>query len=145
MRELYRSAHFLVTFDEERKLVCRKRTDLGFASPAQIEAAYAALLDVVEPFHHPDHALLADLRLAPPRNDPAYEAIISLYYHRLFAGFHKIAVLVKMEAGRLQILRLATPEVAPRMRPFTDERAAFDFLFGPPTPPTPPTPGRRPR
>jgi hypothetical protein len=128
VREVFRSAHFVVELDDTFKVLCRRRTDVGYTSTADIDAAYRALFDRVEGYHRPEFGLLSDLRLAPPRNDPAFEEAVSRYHERFYAGFHRIAHLVRTEAGRLQIARLARPETARRMRVFLDERAALDFL-----------------
>ncbi|HEU4405617.1 MAG TPA: hypothetical protein VFS43_10030 [Polyangiaceae bacterium] len=131
MRELYRSAHFLVDLDDIHKVVCRRRTAVGYGSTAELEAAYEALFAAVESYHRPEYALLSDLRLAPPRNDPAFEQTIGRYHARFYAGFRRIAHVVLSEAGRLQIARLAQPDTARRMRVFTSEAAAFEFLTTP--------------
>jgi hypothetical protein len=143
VREIYQSAHFLITLDDEHRLIRRQRTELGYESIAEVETAYRAVLEAAEHLHRPDHLLLADMRQAPPRNDPTFERAVALYYDRLYAGFRKISALVKTEAGRLQIIRLMSPSVAPRMRVFTNEQAALDHLLKPPS--GPPPPGRRPR
>lgn len=129
VREIFKSNYFVVYLDDEHKIVRRQRTELGLTANADIELAYAELLGAVELLHQPNYTLLADLRLAPPRNDPTYEGIARRYYDRLYAGFRKIAIVVKTEAGRLQVRRFATPKVAARMRAFTTEQAALDFLL----------------
>lgn len=131
MRELYRSAYFLVELDEVNNVLCRRRTEAGYDSLAQIDVAYEALFAAVELFHRPEYSLLSDLRLAPPRNDAAFEQAVGRYHTRFYAGFYRIAHIVKTEAGRLQIARLAHPDTAKRMRVFTNEADAFDFLTSP--------------
>jgi hypothetical protein len=143
VREIYRSAHYVIGVDDERRLVRRQRTGAGYASVAEVDAAYATMLEAAAPWHEPRYTLLSDLRLAPPRNDPAFEQVVTRYYDRLYSGFRKVAALVQTEAGRLHMTRLMTPEIAPRMRVFTSEPAALEFLLSPPVKPTPP--GRRPR
>ena len=124
-------------------MVRRQRTALGYDSLAEIVEAYEALFDAVESFHRPQYALLSDMRLAPPRNDPDFEQTVGRYHARFYGGFHKIAQLVKSEVGRLQIVRLAQPDTARRLRVFTNEAAALDFLTNSSI--TPPLTTRRPR
>lgn len=143
MLEIFRSAHFVISLDDEHKILRRQRTGLGYTSSAEIDAAYEAMLEAVESLHRPEYALLADVRLAPPRNDAPFEGVIRRYYDRLYRGFHKGAALVKTEAGRLQVARLMTPEVASRVRVFTNEQAALDFLRSASA--VPASAGRRPR
>jgi hypothetical protein len=130
VREIYRSAHFLVDVDDVSNVFRRRRTDVGYASTDEIDSAYDALFAAVESFHRPEYGLLSDMRLAPPRNDAAFERAVGRYHARFYGGFHKIAHLVKSEAGRLQITRMARPDTARRMRVFTSETAALDFLTG---------------
>jgi hypothetical protein len=129
MSELYRSAHFLVASDEERKIVRRARTDRRFDSIEEVELAYDAVARVCEPFGRRRYALLVDVRLAPARNDPAYEQVITRYYGRLYGGFHRVATLARTEAGRLQIIRVAQRNGS-KSRAFLDEGAALDYLTG---------------
>lgn len=130
VREIYRSAHFLVDVDDVSNVLRRRRTDVGYASTDEIDRAYDALFAAVESFHRPEYGLLSDMRLAPPRNDPAFERAVGRYHARFYGGFHKIAHLVRSEAGRLQITRMAHPDTARRMRVFTSEAEALDFLTG---------------
>lgn len=141
MREIYRSAHFLITLDEEHRLVRRQRTEVGYDSVVEVESAYREVLEAVGHLHDHHHLLLADLRQAPPRNDPIFEQVVAIYYDQLYGGFRKMAALVKSEVGRLQVTRLMTPSVAPRLRVFTSEQAALDHLLTPPS--EPPRAGRR--
>jgi hypothetical protein len=131
VRELFRSAHFLVDLDEAHKVLVRRRTERGYTSTAEIEAAYEALFAAVESFHRPEYGLLSDLRLAPPRNDSSFERAVARYHTRFYSNFRKIAHVVKSEAGRLQLTRLAQPETARRMRVFTSEAMALEFLTNP--------------
>jgi hypothetical protein len=129
MRDLLRSPHFIVTIDEEARLLRRARTPLRFESIAEVEAAYAALLASLAGLDRAKYAQLIDARLGPPRNDPAFEAIVTRFHHVLYAGFRASAVLVQSAAGRLQVRRMldASGVGAPV---FTDETAALAFLQG---------------
>jgi phage tail sheath gpL-like len=128
MRELHRSAHFVVTVDEARGLLRRARTERGFESEDEIEAAYGAAVASIASIDHARYVLLVDVRLAPPRNDAAYEAIIERLSPQLFDGFRRVALLARTEVGRLQIGRLVS-SVHPNARGFTDEAAALAYLL----------------
>jgi hypothetical protein len=143
VRDLYRSEHFVVTVDDGRKLARCERTAVGYASLAGVEAALRGLLEALERLDRPSHVLLADLRGAPPRNDASFEGVVGRYNERLFGTFRKVAFLVRLEAGRLQLLRLIPPELGARFRVFTEESAAFDFLVPPAVGPGGPSRGRR--
>ncbi len=130
MRELLRSAFYLVTVDEGRALVRRARTHQRFESAEEIEAAYEEVLRSLEGIDLSRYALLVDLRDAPARNDPAFEKVLSRYYGRIFTGFRRMAILVRTEAGRLQVARLAQTLSLP-LRVFLDEPSALAYLAVP--------------
>jgi hypothetical protein len=127
MSELYRSDHFLVTCDDERKIVRRVRTDRRFESIEEVELAYSAVARVCAPLARRQYGLLVDVRLAPARNDPAYEEVIARYSGRLYGGFRGVAMLARTEAGRLQITRVAQ-SYGTKVRAFIDEAAALAYL-----------------
>jgi hypothetical protein len=126
-RDLLRSQHFIVTVDDVARLVRRARTAAPFESVEQIESAYEALLRALEAIDRPRYAQLIDARMAPPRNDPAFEAAVTRYHDALYSGFRAVAVLVRSAAGRLQVRRMldASGVGAPV---FSDEAAALAFL-----------------
>ena len=130
MRELFRSEHFLINVDDERGLLRRVRTAQPFASLAEIDRAYVDLLRAMEAVERRRYVALIDVRLAPPRNDPAFEQIVGLYRVRLFNGFRRAAILAKTEAGRLQIGRLYQ-NLPFEVRTFLDEAAALAYLLDP--------------
>jgi hypothetical protein len=132
MRELHRSAHFVITVDEARRLVRRTRTDRGFESKEEIEDAYEDALKATAHIERTGHVLLVDVRLAPARNDPMFEQIIARYSPRLFDGFARLAILARTEVGKLQIMRLVST-YQQNTRAFTDEGAALAYLLAYPT------------
>jgi hypothetical protein len=129
MRELLRSKHFLVTLDEGNRLLRRARTHERFESMEEVESAYAELLRVLRSIDRPEYAQLIDARAAPPRNDPAFEAVVTRHHVELYDGFRRAAVLVQSAAGRLQVRRMleGSGVDAPV---FTEEEAALVYLQG---------------
>jgi hypothetical protein len=138
VRELYRGEHIIVTLDEGRKLLWRRRTAAPYRSSEQAALTYEAVIRASEPVQGPEYVLLSDMRLAPPRNDPFFEQVVHQHYDRLYAGFRKIALLVYTEVGRLQAQRMARPSVVGRLRCFCDEREALAYLLNPASPSIPP-------
>jgi hypothetical protein len=132
MRELYRGEHFVVILDDERALLRRSRTDRRFESNEEILRSYEVLIRVHETIDRARLALFVDLRLAPPRNDPAFEQLVGPYQPRLYGGFRRAAILVKTEAGKLQMARLLQANGI-RARAFLDEAAAISHLLDPAT------------
>jgi hypothetical protein len=110
---------------------------MPFGSVEQMSGAYEAQIAAFDQVNRVECALLVDLRLVPPRNDPAFEGVVARYQERLYAGFRKVAIVVKFEAGRLQLSRMMAPEDAPRFRAFLDEQAAVGYLLTRPADPGP--------
>jgi hypothetical protein len=143
---LYEGGHFTASLDEARRFARCERTARAYASIDEVEAAHRALLEAVGRLPAREYALLLDLRLAPPRNDGPFEAVVGRYNRRLLERFRKVAFLVKTEVGRLHVTRLLPAGAGPDLRAFTDERAALDFLNAPGSvaPPAGGRPGGRP-
>lgn len=127
MREIYRTPYFLLTVDDEKRLLRRARTDLAFPALAEAETSYDAMLLSIEHIPRDRFALLADMRLAPARNDDAFEALVARYYARLYSGFRRAAALVKTQVGRLQLGRMSEASGI-RVPAFVDEAAAMTYL-----------------
>lgn len=127
----------MLTLDEDRKLVRRARTDKAFPTIETAGEAYDAMLVALEQIDRREHVLLVDMRLAPPRNDPAFEAFVARYTVRLYAGFRRMAALVKTQAGRLQLARVFA-ELEMEIPAFMDEAQAIDYLTAPSPPTSPP-------
>jgi hypothetical protein len=127
VREIYRSDYFIMTVDEERRLLRRTRTALAFPTAADAETSYQELLQAMDTIDRSTHVLLVDMRLAPPRNDEAFERVVDHYYARLYSGFPRIAALLKTQAGRLQIMRILQGFKFP-LQAFFDESEALAFL-----------------
>jgi antitoxin (DNA-binding transcriptional repressor) of toxin-antitoxin stability system len=72
---------------------------------------------------------LMDLRNGPPgRNDPEFEQASTPWRRLLGSRFGKVAVLVRTQAGRLQVTRLARQDHRdPHV--FLDEQEALDYLM----------------
>jgi hypothetical protein len=127
VRDVLRSKHFVVTVDEERRILRRARTAAPFESIEEVEGAYATLLEALRPFHRPIYGQLIDAREAPPRNDPAFESVVTSHHHELYGGFGASAVLVKTAVGRLQVRRMLDGSGI-GAAVFLDETAALDYL-----------------
>jgi hypothetical protein len=133
MRELYKSEYFLVTLDDEQKIVHRVRTDQRYATIADVERTSEEVVRSLNTIERRRYALLVDVRFAPPRNDLAFEQTMARYQTRLYMGFRRVAVLAKTEAGRLQIARLLRGLLR-QGHVFLDEQAALAYLLDPTQP-----------
>ena len=124
---LYESKYARLELDEARRVVRYVRTAEPFAS---VEDATRMFHDIVAGTARLDRrnlTLLSDVRLAPGRNDEAFESAVSAFRQELFGGFRKRAVLVRTMAGKLQVRRLnGTADTS--LNVFDDEPSALAFL-----------------
>jgi hypothetical protein len=60
---------------------------MPFGSVEQMSGAYEAQVAAFDQVNRVECALLVDLRLVPPRNDPAFEGVVARYQEQLYAGF----------------------------------------------------------
>ncbi|HEY3820720.1 MAG TPA: hypothetical protein VGL81_26320 [Polyangiaceae bacterium] len=127
MRELHRTAHFLLVEDPIARIVTRTRTAERFASLDQVTSEYDALVHAFERVDRSVFAQLVDLRQAPARNDDAFEAIVTGYQPALYDRFRRVAVVVATAAGRLQLRRFLT-ESRPDAGLYTDLDEATAYL-----------------
>jgi hypothetical protein len=127
MRELLRSKHFVVTVDDLTGILRRTRTPERFASIESLGSAYEDLIAAIDTIRRRDYAQLIDARLAPPRNDPEFEAVVKHHHVALYRDFRASAALVQSAVGKLQLRRMFEASgVAAAV--FTDEAEAVEFL-----------------
>jgi hypothetical protein len=127
MRDLMRTSRYAVTVDEGARVVRRVRSAEPFASLGQLEADYAELVRVMDLVDRARYALLVDVRAAPPRNDPQFEAAVERHHEALYRGFRASAILVQSAVGRLQLKRMFD-ESGVKVRVFADEGEALRYL-----------------
>jgi hypothetical protein len=127
VRELLHTAHFVVVEDEGTRIITRTRTAERFASLDEVTSAYDGLARTFDGIRRSSYAQLVDVRLAPPRNDEAFETIVLRYQHRLYDEFRRVAVVVQTAAGMLQLRRFVTL-YRPDAGLFTDLSEATAFL-----------------
>jgi hypothetical protein len=123
---LYEDEWVTLSFDTASGVVCYRRSAAPYGTPADIERSYAGVREVAERLA-PGLKLLLDIRLAPPRNDAAFEARANGAIDAFVARFVKHATLVRTAVGKLQSVRLAHERGA-EPHVFDEEGAALDYL-----------------
>ncbi len=115
---------------EPRDLVLRvARTAKPFENLALAETSHRSLAEASSALPKGVRMLL-DLRDAPSRNDPEFEAVIARHRRPIFEGCRKVAVLVKTAVGKLHVTRMHHDEREPaRVQVFDDEDRAFEWLL----------------
>ena len=129
MRELLHTNHYVVTLDEEARVLRRVRTPEQFVSTAQIQAVYDELVRVIGEVDRARYTQLIDARAAPPRNDQPFEATVERHHDALYSGFLASAVLVQSAVGKLQVKRMLEASGV-KASVFNDEAEALEYLAG---------------
>jgi hypothetical protein len=122
---LLASRHWQMEEDSVQGVVWLRRSALPFASIGDITAANAAVVRKIEPRHR-SAGVVVDMRAAPSRNDPGFEAAMRGLRSNVEKGFARTAVLLATQVGKLQVNRIAREEGAASFAT-TDEQAALRF------------------
>jgi hypothetical protein len=123
---LYEDAWAVVSLDASRGLVRYTRTALAYGSLVEVARSFDGVRGIGTRIT-PGLKLLVDVRLAPPRNDPAFESRSMAALQGLAQKFTRVATLVRTAVGKLQTTRLAK-ERGTDAHAFDDEAAALAYL-----------------
>lgn len=126
-RQIARNAHFTVRVEDGLGIAITTRSDIPFGSIQEIEDVMDELGDTLDELGRLRYALLADLRAATGRNDPAFETTMNRLTPRWIEGFRKVGVLVQTVAGQMQIQRYARQDGIKRLIT-TDEAELIKYL-----------------
>ncbi len=127
MKELLRNPHLLLTYDAGTGVVRMARTARPYESIAEMRAAHGGIAGALDDLGREGKTLLVDTRLAPPRNDDAFEDALRPIRARITRGFARVAVLAQTVIGQLQVQRQAR-ESEHRLAVFTAEQDAIAYL-----------------
>ena len=125
MTVLYESKYARLELDEAQRIVRYVRSAEPFESVEEAMRTFRQIALLNAGLDRRNLSLLSDVRLAPGRNDEAFEKVVAAVRDELFGGFHKRAALVRTMAGKLQVRRLNGSEA---LNLFDDEKAALAFL-----------------
>lgn len=127
VKELFHDDYVTLLVDEPRKLVRLVRSAKPFPDLLAPERTYATLIALCAALDRPRYSLLTDLRLAPGRNDPAFEALMQPLRARLQVGFARRGTLVATAIGAMQVRRLTREDGIERLIS-TEEAELLDYL-----------------
>jgi hypothetical protein len=130
MKTLLSSAHWLMEEDAPFRVVWLRRLPLPFASIRELTAANE---DVIQQMvaRHRAWGVVVDMRTAPSRNDPGFEAAMRGLRSSVETHFARTAVLLATLVGKLQVDRLTRNDGAASFAT-TDEAIALRFARGEP-------------
>ncbi|HZH13542.1 MAG TPA: hypothetical protein VE057_04180 [Archangium sp.] len=106
-KQIFKNEYFTVLVDERMGIVRTVRNDKPFTSMQEVETCFEGLIKALDDLGRERYALFADIRAAPGRNDPQFEATLQRVRLRWVSGFRKVGVLVQSAVGLLQVKRYA--------------------------------------
>lgn len=127
--ELAHTVHWVISRDERRRLVRLTRTSTPFTSLEDLERSMALVQAAMARVDRGRHGLLVDIREAPLRTDPSFEARFARHRTAMLAGYARVAVLVRSAVGKLQVARHARQD-GMTVYVAEDEAAAIAYAAG---------------
>lgn len=121
MKQIFRNEYFTALVDEGTGIVRNIRSDKPFTSMRDLEVSFEGLIKALDDLGRARYVLLIDIRAAPGRNDPEFEAALQRFRLRWIGGFRKAGVLVQSAVGLLQVKRYAKQDGMTRL--VTDDEA----------------------
>lgn len=127
---LLTSDHWLMDESGYERVVVLRRTSVPFASAEAIFRSTEEVTSKLRAYHR-RFGVVADLRLAPPRNDAAFEEATRSFRAALQTCFARVAVLLQTPVGVLQVNRVKRDEGAALFFVTMNEDEALLFARGP--------------
>jgi hypothetical protein len=124
---LLETAYCTIDWDRQHGLLRFARTEQPYPSTATIEHEAIEIERAIDRMR--GARILVDLRLAAPRNDPDFEAVMKKYRRKLFDRAERAAVLVRTAVGALQVKRHMR-EDGHHVEVFQAEEEALNYLDG---------------
>ena len=125
---LYGDPYVTLTVSASTGLYRFTRSPLPYPSIAEMQHGFMQLLERLHSLKPQRAALLVDMRLAPARNDPAFEEAQAQLRQRMLSHFDRLATLVASTTGLLHVQRFSRQDRIPVVG-FVSEPAAVDYLL----------------
>lgn len=110
-------------------LITARRTAAPIDSAGEYESEILKVERAIARLDRSKHVILVDLRLAPMRGDPVFDAMVAKRTPQVLRGFRRVALLIRTAVGALQVQR-HTREAGATSSAFQDEAAALAHLLG---------------
>jgi serine/threonine protein kinase len=120
--------YYTITWDKTAQVVCFTRTETPFAHSEDVGWGYSVAREAFSLAERQDQSLLMDLRRAPLRAEPRFTKIVIAEMPGLYAGWKKVATLVRSQEGLAQVDQLRS-RAGVVGRSFVDESAALAWLM----------------
>lgn len=108
MLEVLRTPYFVVSIDEksvQNQIIRVMRTHATFPTIDVVRQQHLLLISRLDRFRRNDRSVLVDLREAPARRDPEFEAVMKELRPKMFVHFRRIGVLTASALGLMQVRR----------------------------------------
>lgn len=128
--QLLASAHWFMEEDRDSRVVWLRRLAMPFGCIEEITSANQQVVSRIRPEHR-EWGIVVDMRHAPRRNDPTFEAAMRGLRDAVQVRFARTAVLLETAVGLLQVTRL-TREDGSSSFATQSEAAALRFARGQP-------------
>ncbi len=127
---LYGDDYVTLTFSAREGFFRFVRLSKPYESVDAARQSYESMIGIMPAFFvsHKAPRLLVDMRLAPARNDPAFEEMQRGYRQLLLKRFVRVATLLHSRAGLLHVQRYGREDGRPDAHGFQDERSAVHYL-----------------
>lgn len=106
--EVLRNSYFVLlqeSLPSGQQLIRVVRTAAPFLDIADARFQYSYLITRLDRLGRTERFLLVDLRVAPGRSDPAFEAMMTEVRPKMFQGFLRVGLLTATATGTLQVMR----------------------------------------
>jgi hypothetical protein len=128
-RPLLVNTHWVLEQGILEPIVIVRRTANPYAELADVRASFDALAPVFDTLDRPNLSVLVDMRLAPPRDDPAFDHAAADQPAYLSRDFMRSAVLIRTAIGLLHVQRHMQRLGLP-MKVYNDEPQAIEYVRG---------------
>jgi len=128
-RPLLVNTHWVLECGVRAEFLIVRRTANTYASVADVKSSFNAVTQIVDMLARNTMSVLIDMRLAPSRNDPEFEAVAHEQPKYLSRDFKRSAVLIRTASGLLQMQRLVKKMGLP-FKVFNEEKQALDYVLG---------------
>ncbi len=127
-REVFHSDEAQVVVHPDEGYVLLRRSAKPLPQLPAARDLIVAMIESLEQLPRERLGLIADMRGPIGRSDDDFEAVMNELRPRIFAGFPRIAVLVRSSVGMLQVQRLGRVDgLSARLLVTHDEAAAIAF------------------
>ncbi len=105
MTEVLQNPYFQLFLDVPARLVRLVRTAVPFPDIEAVRQQYTLVAETMDRLGRKHRHLFIDLRQAPGRNDPEFEAVMEQRRPAMFAGYERVAICLLTKIGMLQVRR----------------------------------------